>query len=198
MKALLLYAFFTSIIMLAFCREKNKSIYDGCCETEATVDSFLIPRDSFNHSGNLIDSVVEANVFIPNIFVPDTTHAANFDMTFRIGLGPGAIGIISSIYRNEYSEVLFKKENYLPNPDNQFDGWDGMKPDGSIHYGPFEYQVTVEFVDGQYKTYIGKACAVKCDDDGFPSENIPKCLFPSQNNGIGLPDPNLPASYFCL
>ncbi len=199
MKTICFFALFASLISLTFCNDNKKSIYDGCCGTDATIDSFLIPKATYDPLGNLIDSVIEVNLFIPNVFIPDTTSfAAHFDMTFRIGLGPGVFRIVSSIYTDERNEVLYKKENYLPDSGNKLDGWNGIKSDGSIHYGPFEYLVTVEFVDGQNKTYVGKACAVKCDDDGFPSVNIPKCLFPAQNNGKGLPDPNLPGSYFCL
>lgn len=195
--------FFPSILLLGVltlisCKEKNKSIYEGCCGTEPTVDTRLIPYDSVDVNGNIIVHNAEANVFIPNVFVPGAEFSSTLNLTFRIGFGLGVYNIVSAVYTDPNGELLFKRENYYPNQDDFSDGWDGTKPDGSFYYGPFNYRIEIEFIDGQTKVYSSTACAYKCSEEGFPAANLPQCVFPSQNNGNGLPDQTLPGESLCF
>lgn len=186
LSALLLFA-------LSACKDKNKAAYENCCGTEPNADSFLIHTQLWDDHGNLVDTNVQVHVYIPNIFIIDNSGENNFLNVF----GNDLIAKVSSIvFTAEDGTLLFSKENVQPN--DPAGGWDGLKPDGSFYKGSFNYQVTVEAISGDTKTYTGKACAFHCHDEGFPSENIPNCFFPSQHDGNGGVDPGLPGSGHCF
>ena len=165
--------------MLTSCKEKNKSTYEGCCGTEATVDSFRIAFPTYDQNGNIIDSTSAAQIYIPNVFTPD---------------GDGINDIFKIL--KTYNFTLFQSVNILPNDPGY--SWNGLKPDGTIYQGSFNYEVEVEFIDGQIKTYIGKACAYTCGEEGFPTGNLPDCFFPDQHDGNGGFDPSLPIDELCF
>jgi len=175
------------------CKEKNKSIYEGCCGTEATVDSFRIAFPTYDQNGNIIDSTSAAQIYIPNVFTPDGDGINDIFIVFG---GPAVKQIVSVLCSNENIDQLFQSVNILPNDPGH--SWDGLKPDGTIYQGSFNYEVEVEFIDGQIKTYIGKACAYTCGEEGFPTENLPDCFFPDQHDGNGGFDPSLPIDELCF
>jgi len=192
------FLFILGFLELVACKDKTKSIYEGCCGTEPTTDAFLVHADTFDNQGNLIDTAFKANVLIPNLFVPGTDYPNSWNTTFRIGFGPGIFQVASAVYSSPDGEILFKREFFLPDQDDLTDGWDGKKSDGSYFYGVFNYRVVIEFIDGQTKVYSSNACSYKCGENGFPVENVPFCLFPSQNNGNGLPDQTQPGDSWCF
>jgi len=59
------------LFVLTSCKDKNKSIYEGCCGAEATEDSIEITVKLYNDNGMKVDSSVKARVYIPNVFTPD-------------------------------------------------------------------------------------------------------------------------------
>lgn len=185
---------------LAFvsCKDKEKSIYEGCCGTEATQDAILVHADTFDNNGNLVDTEFTAHFFIPNLFVPGTEFPDSWNTTFRFGFGPGIFDIVSAVYTDPNGGVLFQREHFIPDQDDLTDGWDGKKPDGSYHYGVFHYRIEVKFIDGQSKVYESNACSYHCGEDGFPLDNVPYCIFPSQNNGNGQPDQTQPWDSWCF
>lgn len=187
MKNTLLLATSLLLLTLVSCKDKNKPNYENCCGTEATVDSFRIAFPTFDQDGNIIDSTSEANVYIPNIFITDDSGENNLLMIFS---GPGVHVVTEFIIEDENGETLLHEYNFLPN-DPGF-GWDGLKPDGTRYQGLCSYVAKMKFLDGQSKTYTGKACVYDCVSEGFPIENLPDCLFPSQHDGNGGANPSLP------
>lgn len=194
MKKLIHFAGFMIVAAIA-CEQKNNSIYENCCGTMPTADSVLIDTTGF--SAPFFDSLPKyGTIFIPNIFTPDTAFNFPLNAIFMVFGGDGVYSIVSEIFTDENGETMFSRSNFQVN--DVFYGWNGVKPDGSVHYGPFNYEVKVRFIDGQEKTYTGKACAFKCNAPGFPNENLPDCFFPEQNNGYGTPDISLPQPVDCF
>ncbi len=145
-------------------------------------------------NGNLIDSTLQAGVYIPNIFVINDPGDNSWLTVFS---SETVFNIKAINFSDENGALLFSKANVLPN-DPAGGGWDGSRPDGTFYKGSFSYEVVVEFIDGQQKTYQGKACAYHCNDEGFPNENLPNCAFPTQHNGNGGWDTSLAKSEYCF
>lgn len=181
------------LLLLASCKEKNKSIYEGCCGTEPTTASFFISIKLPDAHGNLVDSTINANVFIPNLITNDNDGENDIFLVFS---GPTINKVISMDCTDNDGGLLFHRENFQPN--DQSNGWNTIKADGTFYQGSFNYEVKVEFIDGQIKTYIGKACAYNCSDEGFPIDKLPNCFIPSQHDGNGGLDPSLPFYTECF
>ncbi len=189
--------FVIAFLTFTSCKEKNKSIYENCCGTEATVDSFRFVDPLYDSNGNLIDSTRSGYIFIPNVFVPDNSSIFSQNTEFVIGVGVGTASVISLIFTDVNTDTLFQKENFSPF-DPEEESWNGEKANGDLYFGLFNYRIEIELIDGQIKTYIGKACSLNCGDKTFPSNNIPNCFFPSQHDGNGGSDPSLPSSQECF
>lgn len=193
--------FLTALLFLAAfssCKEKSDSIYAGCCGAEPTEDDILVAAPDYDNNGNFLDSIVEAHIYIPNIFVPNIDAISGLNETFKFFSGKGVYMVTEAVYSDENGDVFYQKENFLPDNGNFYDGWDGRKPDGNFHFGKFSYRISITFLDSQVKTYIGEACSFKCGDDGFPASNVPGCFFPSQHNGNGQLDKTLYGSNDCF
>lgn len=172
------------------CEKKSSSVYENCCGTAPTADVVDLagPLDTSFSDG-------KGRVYIPNIFVP-TAQPGDGERFIVFG-GTGVKAILSANYTGENGELLYERTFMQPNDAGA--SWDGkIKGDTVYYFGSFTYVVTVEFVDGQVKTYTGQACSFNCGDNGFPVENLPECLFPFQNDGYGSPDPSLPQPIDCF
>ncbi|MFN0213425.1 MAG: hypothetical protein ACKVT2_04150 [Saprospiraceae bacterium] len=198
MRITLLFAAYLLLITLVSCKDKNKSIYEGCCGTKATVDTSHITLSLYGPNNTMFDTTVKALVYIPNIFVIDTTGVFVYDGGWTLANWYSVNRILSAVYSSEDGEILFVRENFKPNYDQ--DNWDGLKQDGTYYQGVFNYRIVVAFegVGDQTKTYIGKACVYLCGSDGFPNENRPNCFFPYQHDGYGGFDPNQTIPIRCL
>lgn len=181
------------LLFLVSCKEKNKSIYEGCCGTEPVTDSVPMTIKLWNDHGMLVDSFVHATLYIPNIFIPDSSFWDNSNFLI---CGQFIEKIVSARYYSESGGLLSEQTNFLPCDTGR--NWHGEKPDGSLYYGVFDYEISVLFVNGATKTYQGRACAYKCSEEGFPSSNLPNCIFPNQHNGNGGVDPSLPKPDECF
>jgi len=104
--------------------------------------------------------------------------------------------VVSAKYFSESGETLFEHHNFQVYDSSP--AWRGKKVNGDFFYGLFDYEVEIEFLNGEIKTYTGRACSYKCGADGFPTGNLPNCFFPSQNNGYGAPDPSRPIPNECF
>lgn len=174
------------------CENKSNSIYENCCGTAAVTDSVLLDISNLPDSSTLFGAV-----YIPNIFVPDTSFSSGtLNPVFMVFGNAGTDLVLSQKITDDNGTELYARYDFPPN-DVGF-GWTGVKPDDSVHYGGFNYEVKVRFADGHEKTYTGKACAFKCEDSDFPNEQLPDCLFPEQHNGNGAPDPGLPQPSDCF
>ncbi len=171
------------------CTEDAPGIYENCCGTPPTADTV----DQNLPGSNFPD---EAYVYIPNIFIVSNTGVLDPDYSFVIFGSESVKEILSVRYIDKSGAVLFSQFNIKPNDVGY--SWNGALPNGAYFTGPFDYDVEVEFVDGQRKTYSGSACAVGCGDPAFPKPVLPDCYFPSQNNGQGSPDPSLPVNPRCF
>lgn len=189
---------FACLFVLVFaCREKNDpppSVYENCCGTVPTVD--LVPLDTSAWSTDSIKPQY-ANVYVPNILVADNDNKG-FSNIFTIFLGEGVSWVNLARITADNGEVYFEKKNFFPDGFSSSSGWDGTKPDGSIHTGMFNYEYQVRFYDGHVKIYKGQACVFKCHDPSFPSAKLPDCFFPSQDIGNGEPDQSLPYPKDCF
>jgi len=196
---IIFFAISLTLLLLTACKDKEKSIYADACGVEPTTDSVLLDSTSAGYPFDS-SSVHEpySTVFIPNIFVPDPNNVRYINHRFNIWVGLGFWEVLSMKCLDEDGNVLYQKENYFPDAANFDEGWSGEKPDGTYYYGIFHYECAVKFLDGQTRTYHGTACSYECGDDGFPTERLPDCFFPSNNNGNGGLDPNLPKETSCF
>jgi hypothetical protein len=187
--------FYAAVLLLTnlACKD-HPSVYENCCGTEPTTDAFSITVPYTDVNGNLIDSTLKTGVYIPNVFIIDNSGDNNWLNVFS---NETVTQVKSVIFSDESGNLLFSKQNVLPN-DPAAGGWNGLKSDGSFYQGSFNYVAVVEFIDGQQKTYEGKSCAYHCNDDGFPTGNLPKYAFPSQHNGSGGLDTSLAKSDYCF
>ena len=196
----LLYAIAGTLFVFQFAfKDKSVSIYEGCCGTAATIDSFRLDTTSVHFPFDTFSvHVYYSTVYIPNIFVPDPMNIRGTYSSFSILVGYGFQRVLSMKCMDEGGDILFQKEDYFPNGDDLNEGWSGEKPDGSFHYGAFKYEVQVRFLDDQIKTYTGTACSYECGANDFPKVRLPDCFFPTQNNGNGGFDPNQPFEKQCF
>lgn len=194
MKKTLLFSAVFMQVFFAACKDNN-SIYEGCCGTEATTDTVHISTKMWNEQNMLVDTMVVGSFYIPNIFIPDS-NINNYENNAFLMCGRHVVEIVSIRFTTESGELLFENSDVQHCDTGHF--WFGYKPNGEYYYGLFNYEVKVLFIDGQIRTYIGKACAYKCSDKNFPLNNLPNCLFPSQHDGAGGGDPNLPIPDYCF
>lgn len=147
----------------------------------------------------MFDTTVKTLVYIPNIFVIDTTGFFDYyEGGWTLANWYSVTRILSAVYSSEDGEILFERENFQPNVSQ--DNWDGLKQDGTYYQGVFNYRIAVAFrgVGNQTKTYTGKTCVYLCGSDAFPNENLPNCFFPYQHDGYGGFDPNQTIPMGCL
>ncbi|MBC7778236.1 MAG: hypothetical protein H7246_22575 [Phycisphaerae bacterium] len=159
------------------------------------MDSFFVTAPFWDH-GQWIDSIIEAKVYIPNIIVIDTTGGNQDNEMLTLSDGNYVTWILSSVYSDENGQTLFMRDSFLPN--TPAEGWGGLKPDGTYYQGVFNYELVAEFIDGQTRTYRGKACAYICHSDDFPTQKLPDCFFQTQHDGNGGIDQNLDTPVNCF
>ncbi len=191
MKNLTFTAFLFALVLTAFqCEEDKPGIYDNCCGAQPTSDTVQmnLPPDPVQKYGH---------IFIPNIFIPAAQGGVlSVDNLFLVFGNENVLQVVSMKLTDQEGAELFTQYNAQPNDTGK--SWDGQRPDGTFYTGAFDYEVRVEYVDGQKITYTGSACAVACDDPAFPAAVLPKCFFPNQNNGQGGPDPSIPKATDCF
>jgi hypothetical protein len=193
MKNACLIVFSLLLIILTSCKEYNKSIYEGCCGTESITDSIPMTVKLWNDQGLLVDSHVVASVSIPNVFTPDSVY---YEDHIFLMCGIYVVKVVTAKYTSESGETLFENGNFQVYDTGP--AWHGQKPNGEYYYGSFDYEITLEFWNGTLKTYTGRACSFKCGAEGFPTEKLPNCFFPSQNDGFGGIDTSRPYPIECF
>jgi len=123
MRIILFVAALGLMFTLISCKDKNKSIYEGCCGTEPITISFFMTVKLHDIHGNLVDSTIKANAYIPNLITNDNDGDNDVFMVFG---GPYAISkIISMNCYYKDGMPLFHNENFQPNDASY--GWDGLK-----------------------------------------------------------------------
>ncbi len=190
MKKVFYLAFVLCSLYAPTCEKKgNFGIYDNCCGTAPVADeiTLLMPADS---------STTVGKVYIPNIFVPDTSAGAQGDCFFLVFGNSGVLQIELFRLTSESGQLLHEQTHFQPSLANA--AWRGVGPDGALYYGSFNYEVKVAFSDGQKKTYTGKACSFECGSGDFPAQNLPDCFFTNQNSGDGGYDQSIPYPADCF
>jgi hypothetical protein len=175
------------LLTLVACKKNKSCIYENACGVEALRDSVPVTYKMYDFlSGTYVDTTIQSQIYIPNIFIPDSSD--NWSTDFKVFSGRGMEKILTTVISDENGIIMYSKENISPG--NYEEVWNGKGLNGELFYGVFNYKTNVEFLDGQRKTYIGQACSYKCSDSDFPLENLPKCFFPYQHDGNGGFDPN--------
>lgn len=147
--------------------------YENCCGVE--------PLEAVLGTGE---------IFVPNIFTP---NADGFNDIFYPFTNDDISSILSFVIKDDAGQEIFQKLNLQAGPfPNVSNGWDGTDGQGNLLFGLFDYEITFSNIDNQEATYTGKVCSIKCGENVVPSENATNCGFPTQHNGQGNLDPNLP------
>jgi len=89
------------------------------------------------------------NIYIPNIFKPETGQ----EPIFYIYGGLDVVEVESFLIFDRWGTQVFEQQNFMPNePSN---GWDGKYKGQRLNPGVFVYQASVRFIDGQTILYKG-------------------------------------------
>ncbi|HAD11828.1 MAG TPA: hypothetical protein DCF33_05245 [Saprospirales bacterium] len=108
------------------------------------MDSIEITVKLYNEQNIKVDSLVKARIYIANVFTPDSVHYENG--IFPI-FGEYVTRVVSAKYFSESGEKLFEHHNF-----QVYDGgsaWQVKKFIGDFHYGLFDYEVEIEFFNGE-------------------------------------------------
>jgi hypothetical protein len=178
----------TALLFGSNCKDE-KGIYEDCCGASPTVDSMELDNLPPQYVGQ------KGTVYVPNVFLSgEVTSLDNLFMVF--GNNELIQRVLEFKCTGTNGKTLFVQYDFHPN-DVGF-AWTGEQADGSFYYGPFNYSVTVRYINQLEKTLTGRACAVKCNAGDFPAQNLPDCFFPGQNNGYGQPDQTLAYPQECF
>lgn len=187
--------FFAIALLIFFaCKDNERPLYEGCCGAKPINDSRMVSVLD-TAGGHWSSRTYSGRVYIPNIFMPNSNNSFP-DNFFTAYGGSGTSEILSAIFTGDNGEIFFSRDS-LP-ISIPLAGWSGLKPDGTYHYGPFNYEVKIKYLDGQTKTFTGKACAFHCGDTDFPKEQLPRCFFLGQNKGTGQGFNSLPFNESCF
>ncbi|MEZ4919156.1 MAG: hypothetical protein R2792_08630 [Saprospiraceae bacterium] len=177
--------FLILLVLLTTCKDGMPCVennYCACCDELPVTDEF----DIINPGAT--QDTVHATVYFPNLMV--SAPNLGIEKYWIVAVSPSASYRTLKLQIFDDSEnVLFSATNLPPNEPV----WDGIKPDGTEHFGPFHFICEVQFIDGQIKEYTGNACRIECGPKGFPKENIEKCGTLSQNDN-GTFNPDLPTA----
>ncbi|MBK8558246.1 MAG: gliding motility-associated C-terminal domain-containing protein [Lewinellaceae bacterium] len=93
------------------------------------------------------------NIYIPNIFLPGNTKGLNDHFNVFAGKGVELVNYMQ-VY-DRWGELLYERENFLPDGDNFAEGWDGKHRGSYVSPGVYIYIIEVKFLDGRVLLYRG-------------------------------------------
>lgn len=111
---------------------------------ESTNDLYCVALDSL-----FIRSIVDREVYIPNIFTPDED---GINDVFNLGASSTVVQSQLSIY-DRWGNHIYKGE--FSDDTSIRSGWDGTYNGDRVEDGTYVYKFIVEFVDGFQKIYSG-------------------------------------------
>jgi gliding motility-associated-like protein len=91
------------------------------------------------------------NVFIPNLFDPSNTNAAN--NTFTIWGDEDVVKVNYLRIYDRWGNMVFGNEDFLPN--DPAEGWDGGFRNQDMNNAVFVYYAEILFKDGLTLMYVG-------------------------------------------
>jgi len=99
------------------------------------------------------------NVYVPNAFIPANASGLNDHFNVYIGLGVEVVNFMH-VY-DRWGELLYQRENFIPNGDNLSEGWDGRYNGDFVNPGVYVYLVEVKFLDGRVLLYRGDVTVLR-------------------------------------
>lgn len=136
-------------------------------------------------------TVGNGDFFIPNVFNRDGDGIN--DLFYVQGQADSVAKVLYLYIYNEDSLLVFSEFDFPIN--NPVYGWDGQY-NGDLPRGVFNYFGEVQAVNGASAPFEGRICSFPClpGDELEPVfEYFSQCLTPSQHDGEGGGDPNLPS-----
>lgn len=108
-----------------------------------------------------LDIVVDAdrNVYIPNAFSPDNRQGENDYFSPGVGIDVETCNYMR-VY-NRWGELLYERENFLPNNLELTSGWDGRFNGKLVEPGVYIYVIEVVFKDKKVLLYRGDVTVVR-------------------------------------
>lgn len=106
----------------------------------------------------LVDLDKNRNVFIPTIFSPNFDGKNDYFTPF---VGPGVESVVNFQIYSRWGELLYSRQNFLPNNLDSTEGWDGTFKNKDLHQGVYVYIIEVSFIDGQRLTYRGDVTLIR-------------------------------------
>lgn len=145
--------------------------YVGCCGTEPV--EFTI--------GN-------AKLYAPNAFTPNGDGIN--DLFFPSFNGKVSKIEFFTIYTSELGIMYLVTNIDVSNPLSN--GWNGIDADGKKYSGPFRFNLKVTDDAGYLQTISGSSCSITCDSFATVFKTKTGCFYPTQSDGDGGLDANLP------
>ena len=108
----------------------------------------------------LIDIKTERNVYLPNVFNPESLPPNN---KFMILTGRGVEEVVNFRVFDRWGNLMYEAEN-LQAPTTTEQGWDGRRGDGGnnkVEQGVYVYTAEVRFVDGVTLNYRGELTLIR-------------------------------------
>ena len=125
-------------------------------QTTTTYRVTVVDENGCSHEDNITLRVrKDRNVYIPNVFAPESSNVGN--SVFQIYTGRGVTMIEEFIVVDRWGEIMFRIPNaFDPNAAGPTQwGWDGDLKGKPMNPGVFVYYAKVRFLDGELLEYSG-------------------------------------------
>ena len=180
LKRLMVYSY----LLLSFtaCTQDDEPIkdYQTCCGIEPVV-----------HIPEFIDGS-KSYLYVPNAFTPNSDGINDiFSGVFNDEISHFEYIIIEQDVTDQtMSPIIYQRQN-ITRENLKDTGWNGLRTDGKIHKGAFNYTIYAVTKDGRTFSTIGRGCAIACDNDATYFRDKVGCFFPIQTDTKGMLDKSI-------
>jgi hypothetical protein len=166
-----------SLLLSLSCRDDGQGPFDAlrnCCENP-----------------HLEENVGQGRIFVPNVFSP---NGDGINDILYVHASADIERVVSFVVNRGIQAAFFVAEDIQPNDPSA--GWNGLDQFETALQGQVDLEITVIDVNGVEATFSHQVCVIA--DSPIPClDQSEQCVWPSQFNGQGGYDPNLPPLETC-
>ncbi len=127
-------------------------------ERSTIYDVLVVDREGCDASAKIAIDVKEPDVYIPNVFSPNSDNLEN--SSFYVHAKPGMVKEINTFFIvDRWGNMIYSKEHFLPN--DPYSGWDGTFRGDELSPGVYVYHAVIEFVTGKKLPYSGDITVIR-------------------------------------
>ena len=127
-------------------------------ERSTIYDVLVVDREGCDASAKIAIDVKEPDVYIPNVFSPNSDNLEN--SSFYVHAKPGMVKEINTFFVvDRWGNMIYSKEHFLPN--DPYSGWDGTFRGDELPPGVYVYHAVIEFVTGKKLPYSGDITVIR-------------------------------------